>query len=204
MEKNELNQKIAEVSKSVLSYCLARTSNTQDAEDLAQEILLKIMTSAQNLRNDEAFYGFMWAVAGNVFKDWLRKKSRHRNAELTEIDATENFDFEKLDNESDIFLLRRELALLNEKHRKATVLYYINNKSCAEIAQILSVSENMVKYLLFKSRKILKEGMNMERNYGEQSYNPKGLEIQFLGNGNNRYWQLGRRIVPQNILFACY
>lgn len=204
MEKNELNQKIAEVSKSVLSYCLARTSNTQDAEDLAQDILLKIMTSAEKLRNDEAFYGFMWAVAGNVYKDWLRKKSRSKNVELTEIDATENFDFEKLDNESDVYLLRRELALLSEKHRKATVLYYINNKSCSQIADELSVSESMVKYLLFKSRKILKEGINMERNYGEQSYNPKGLEIQFLGNGQNRYWKLGRRIVPQNILFACY
>ena len=204
MERNELNQKIAEVSKSVLSYCLARTSNREDAEDLAQDILVKIMTSAQNLRNDEAFYGFMWAVAGNVYKDWLRKKSRHKPAELTEIDATEEFDFEKLDNESDVYLLRRELALLNEKHRKATILYYINNKSCSQIANELSVSESMVKYLLFKSRKILKEGMNMERIYGEQSYNPKGLEIQFLGNGNNRYWQLGKRIVPQNILFACY
>ena len=204
MDKNELNQKIAEVSKSVLSYCLARTPNTQDAEDLAQDILVKIMTSAQNLRNDEAFYGFMWAVAGNVYKDWLRKKSRRKSAELTEIDATEDFDFEKLDNESDIYLLRRELGLLSDKHRKATVLYYINNKSCSQIANELAVSESMVKYLLFKSRKILKEGMNMERIYGEQSYNPKGLEIQFLGNGTNNYWRLGRRIVPQNILFACY
>lgn len=204
LEKHEINKKIEEVSKSVLSYCLARTSNREDAEDLAQDILLKIMTSVQNLRNDEAFYGFMWSVAGNVYKDWLRKKSRHKTAELNEIDATEDFDFEKLDNESDVYLLRRELALLNEKHRKATILYYIKNKSCSQIADELSVSESMVKYLLFKSRKILKEGMNMERIYGEQSYNPKGLEIQFLGNGHNRYWQLGRRIVPQNILFACY
>ena len=152
MEKNELNQKIEEVSKSVLSYCLARTPNVQDAEDLAQDILVKIMTSAQNLRNDEAFYGFMWAVAGNVYKDWLRKKSRHKTAEITEIDATEDFDFGKLDNESDVYLLRRELALLSEKHRKATILYYINNKSCSQIADELSVSESMVKYLLFKSK----------------------------------------------------
>lgn len=204
MEKHEINKKIEEVSKSVLSYCMARTANSQDAEDLAQDILLEIMKSAQNLRNDEAFYGFMWSVAGNVYKQWLRKNSRGKSVELNDIDAVEQFDFEKLDKESDICKLRRELSFLSEKYRKATVLYYIENKSCAQISEELSVSENMVKYLLFKSRKILKEGMNMERIYGEQSYNPKGLEIQFLGNGNNRYWQLAQRIVPQNILFACY
>lgn len=204
MEKHEINRKIEEASKSVLSYCMARTANSQDAEDLAQDILLEILKSAQNLRNDEAFYGFMWSVAGNVYKQWLRKNPRIRNVELNDIDAVEEFDFEKLDKESDVYKLRRELSFLSEKYRKATILYYIDNNSCAEIAEKLSASENMVKYLLFKSRKILKEGMNMERIYGEQSYNPKGLEIQFLGNGTNRYWQLAKRIVPQNILFACY
>ncbi len=204
MEKKELDKKITEASKSVLSYCMSRTSNRQDAEDLAQDILLEILRSAPSLRNDEAFYGFMWSVAGNVYKHWLRKNSRGQSVELNEIDAVEEFDFDALDKESDVFLLRRELTLLDEKHRKATILYYIENKSCSEISEVLSVSESMVKYLLFKSRKILKEGMNMERNYGVQSYNPKGLSVQFLGNGKNRYWRLAQRIAPQNILFACY
>lgn len=142
MKKSELDKKITEVSKSVLSYCLARTSNAQDAEDLAQEILLKIMTSAQNLRNDEAFYGFMWAVAGNVFKDWLRKKSRNKSVELNDIDATEDFDSEKIsgdlvhsnfsDNFTNVFLdiaegktdgfSDNDLALIAEMVKKGYVL----------------------------------------------------------------------------------
>ena len=96
------------------------------------------------------------------------------------------------------------LRLLSEKYRRATILYYLENKSCAEIAGILSVSESMVKYLLFKSRKLLKEGMSMERNYGEQSYQPKRLELLFWGNGPNRYYSLCSKLIPQNILFACY
>lgn len=47
MDKHEMEEKIAEVSKTVLSYCIARTSNWHDAEDMAQEILLEIAKSAQ-------------------------------------------------------------------------------------------------------------------------------------------------------------
>ena len=54
MEKHELDEKIAEVSKTVLSYCMARTSDWHDAEDLAQEILYEITKSAPNIRDDRA------------------------------------------------------------------------------------------------------------------------------------------------------
>lgn len=44
----------------------------------------------------------------------------------------------------------------------------------------------------------------MERNYGQQSYNPKGLSLMFWGNGANRYYHLCDSKISQNILFACY
>ena len=74
MEKQEVNARIIEAAKTIYSYCAARTPNQHEAEDLAQEIMMEICRSAHNIRNPEAFYGFMWAVAGNVYKQWLRKK----------------------------------------------------------------------------------------------------------------------------------
>ena len=72
MDKYELDTKIADIAKSLLSYCMARTSNHFEAEDLAQDIILEIYKSADNIRNADAFYGFMWAVAGNVYKQWCK------------------------------------------------------------------------------------------------------------------------------------
>ncbi len=201
MDKHELDTKIADMAKTILSYCIARTSNRFEAEDLAQDIILEIYKSADNIRNTDAFYGFMWAVAGNVYKQWCKNKSKTKECELTEnlFDVAEVFD----DN-SELYLLRRELTLLSEKYRKAVILYYIENKSCSEISKHLSISESMVKYLLFKSRQILKEGINMERNYGQQSYNPKELSILYWGNGKNTYNAVYENKISQNILFACY
>ena len=199
MDRNEVDLKICDMAKSILSYCVSRTPNRFDAEDLAQDIILEMYKSSANIRNEAAFYGFMWAVAGNVYKQWCRKKNRcefHFVAD--ECDAQHFGDDEQLD------LLRRELSLLSEKYRKAVVLYYIDKKSCSQISDILSVSESMVKYLLFKSRQILKEGITMERTYGEQSYNPKELSILYWGNGKKTYNSTLEKRIAQNILFACY
>ena len=206
MDKHELNKKITEVSKSILSYCITRTSNQHEANDLAQDIILEILKSSQNIRDENAFYGFMWSVAGNVYKQWYRKKCNIRECELADNIFDEKDEINDIiDDSSDVYLLRRELTLLMAKYRRATILYYLENKSCSEISQSLSISESMVKYLLFKSRKILKEGMDMERNYGEQSYNPKCLNLMYMGEGPNKYWQLiNENKIRQNILWACY
>ena len=206
LERDNFESRTAQISKSILSYCMARTSNEHEAEDLAQDILLELTRSVQNIRDEKAFYSFMWSVAKNVYKQWYRKKLRHQECELTDnISDPENIFDVILDEHSDLYLLRRELSLLSEKYRRATILYYLENKSCSEISSLLSVSESMVKYLLFKSRKILRDGMNMERNYGEQSYNPKNLNLMYMGEGPNKYWELinGNKI-RQNILWSCY
>ena len=202
MDKQELDAKVKEIAKSLLSYCAARTSNHFDAEDLAQDIILEIYKSADNIRNIDAIYGFMWAVAGNVYKQWCRNKAKDTKCRLT--DNLPDVAELPVEDHSALSLLRRELTLLAKKYRKTVVLYYIDGKSCLEISDCLGISESMVKYLLFKSRQILKEGMSMERNYGTQSYNPKRLSLLFWGNGENRYYHLCKSKISQNILFACY
>jgi hypothetical protein len=110
LKQEELDEKITAASKSILSYCVSRTSNGQDAEDLAQDILYEIIKSTANLRDDRAFYGFMWKVAGNVYKQWCRKKLTVNVCELTDDVHEDSDEFTAvLEDNSDIYLLRREL-----------------------------------------------------------------------------------------------
>ena len=131
MNENELRKKISEVSKTIFSYCMAKTPTREEAEDLSQDILYELIKSAKNIRDDNAFYAFMWGVAGNVYKQWYRKKLKNNTCELTEDVASED-DLPE-GSTGDIYLLRRELTLLSEKYRKATILYYIEDCSCSEI-----------------------------------------------------------------------
>lgn len=202
MNETELHEKIEKAAKTIFSYCMAKTPTREEAEDLSQDILYELIRSSGNIRDSKAFYAFMWGTAGNVYKQWYRKKLKNATCELTEDIFAEDESVE--DDCSDIFLLRRELSLLSEKYRRATILYYVKGLSCLEIASKLAVSESMVKYLLFKSRKILKEGMNMERTLGELSYNPKNLIPMYSGQGPNHFWQFMQSRSRQNIVSACY
>ena len=61
MKKQELDTRITETAKALLSYCRVRTASSFEAEDLAQDIIVEIYKSVDNLRNEEAFYiGSKW------------------------------------------------------------------------------------------------------------------------------------------------
>ena len=203
MDESKFNEKLTDAAKTIFSFCMAKTSNKEDAEDLSQDILYELIKSSGSIRDENTFYGFMWSVANNVYSHWYKRKLKNITCELDENMASDEDLFDIEDN-SDIYLVRRELSLLSEKHRKATILYYIDRKSCQEIAQSLNITESMVKYLLFKSRKILKEGMNMERNLGELSYNPKTLHPMYHGQGPNRFYDFMQSKIKQNIVSSCY
>lgn len=193
--------RITEMSRVIRAWCIARTPTLPDAEDLAQDVLLAMLEAAPNLRDEGAFYGFMWSVARNVYRQWAAKSARRRESPLTEAAYEQVFP---ADAPEDVALLRRELTLLSRQYREAAVLYYVRGMKTAEIAQVLSVSQSMVKYLLFKARIILKEGMEMERNYGTQSYHPRSLDLRYWGQGPNHYYGAAGTLLRQNILFACY
>ena len=195
-------ERIAAMSRTVYAWCAARTAAAADAEDLSQEVLLAMLRAAPNLRDERAFYGFMWSVAGNVYKRWLRK--RHTETMLTDTMADAVDPFAAMEEGEDICLLRRELMLLTSQCRRATVLYYVQGMKTAEVAAVLGVSVSMVKYLLFKARNTIREGIDMERNYGEQSYHPRRMDLRYWGHGPNHYYGMADTLLRQNILLACY
>lgn len=82
MNTYERREKVAQMSKSIFQYCLSRTSSYQESEDLSQEILLTLCESIENLRDEKAFYAFVWRTADNILKGWYRNKDKHSNAEL--------------------------------------------------------------------------------------------------------------------------
>lgn len=199
------NDRIADMSRAVYAWSAARTLSAADAEDLSQEVLLEMLRAAPNLKDERAFYGFMWSVAHRVYWGWLRKK-RMQPAALEEAEASPDpaDPFAALEASDELRLLRRELTLLTSQCRRAAVLYYVKGMKVAEIAGAMDVSASMVKYLLFKARNTIREGMEMERSYGEQSYHPRRLDLRYWGMGPNHYYGMAGTLLRQNILFACY
>lgn len=206
MEHAEAIEKLTDSVKDIFAFSVSRLYNKQDAEDLTNDIIVEVLSSLERLRNDEAFYGYMWTIAENTLKRYIRsKKIKDTECHADFLGVYWDTPEDRLFESEDLAILRRELSLLSKQYRDVTVKYYIENKSCTAIAKELAVSEEMIKYYLFKTRKILKEGVTMNRKYGEKSYNPGKFYINFWGNGNNGYvWQTFERRLPGNIVLAAY
>jgi len=210
MDQVKLEQKIQENMKAIFGFSLTRLGNVKEAEELASDILYQIVRSANNLKDEERFYGFLWKVAENTYKDYLRKKAKNASRITAFDENTADESDSPLDDlikNEELNRLRRELSLLSKQYRDAAVLYYIEHLSCSEVANQLHISVEMVKYYLFRARKIIREGMNLERLYGEKSYRPCQFEIDFWGTkaGDDReYRDFQARKIKGNILLAAY
>jgi RNA polymerase sigma factor (sigma-70 family) len=98
-------------------------------------------------------------------------------------------------------LLRRELAFIASDYRNIVVSYYIDDRNLKDIATSLNLPEGTVKTRLFKARKLLKEGMNMAREFGVRSYKPEEIKFSASGNQPNGLpWKAVERKVTKNIL----
>lgn len=206
MDTQERREKVAEMSKAIFQYCLSRTSSYQESEDLSQEILLKLCDSIEELRDEKAFYAFVWRTADNILKGWYRNRIKRGTAELD--DTIPDDPWEKLEEQAEeneqLTLITRELSLLNSNYRRVMVAYYIDGLSVKDISARASLTQSMVKYLLFQSRKRIKEGITMERTFGEYSYNPVKLDLRWLTAPVRDYAGLHFSSIQQNILMACY
>lgn len=205
MDLEELREKVAQMSKSIFQYCLSRTSSYQESEDLSQEILLALCKSVENLRDEKAFYAFVWRTADNILKGWYRSRNK-RAAELD--DNISDGSWEAREEQTELNeqhrLITRELSLLNSNYRRVMVAYYIDGLPVKDISVRFSLSQSMAKYLLFQSRKRIKEGITMERTFGEYSYNPVKLDWRWLSAPTRDYSGLHFSSIQQNILMACY
>lgn len=210
MEQEKIVALVEENIKTIYAYALSRVSNKEDAEDMAGDIVCAILKSGARIQDEHAFFGYIWAIAGNTFKKYLYKKSRASFVELQE-NQPEQSDFvsdmvENMWMAEQTGFLRRELALLSKEYRECTVAYYFEELSCKEVAEKRHISLEMVKYYLFKTRKLLKEGIGMDREFGEKSYKPGKFEFItiFEQNFNAEYLNLFKRKLPGNILLSAY
>ncbi len=211
MTKERASELIMENLTAIYGFAFGRLYDKDKVEDLASEIVCEILASVKNLEKEEAFWGFAWRIAENTFRKFIKREElRGRTETHSEEEYPGNYIappeeeyIEKEEQDEQIYLLRRELSLLSRTNREVCVAYYVDNKSCSEIAKEQNISLEMVKYHLFKTRKLLKEGIGMMRKLGEKSYNPGTFKLDFWGDWNH-YSALFRRKLPGAIMLAAY
>ena len=124
--------------------------NAADAEDAAQEALLRYHLSDKQFESQEHIRAWLLRVAVNWAKNISRSFWRRNTVPLEEYMETLEFDCQE---SRDIF---REVMALPEKYRLVIHLYYYEDYSVQEISRILGIRVSNVKVRLSRGRQMLK------------------------------------------------
>jgi RNA polymerase sigma-70 factor (ECF subfamily) len=157
----------------VLAILKQLVPHPQNAEDLTQDVFLRIYRARLTYEPNAKFSTWVFTIAQNVAKNALRQYSRQReqqvpatgpdrNIESLEQMATDASGLQparQLDRLEMGEVVRRALELLPERQRVAVWLAKFENMSYQEIADSMGLSIPAIKSLLSRARNNLKEAL---------------------------------------------
>ncbi len=159
---------VEDYQKKVYNIALRMIGNSHDAEELAQEVFIRVFKSLRNFKEQAQFSTWIYRITTNLCLDELRKRKNRKVVYLDqEIDTGENEVKRQLEDEGptpDVTAEKnevRELVLdaiqkLPDNHRTMLILRDLNGMSYDDIAKILNSPEGTVKSRINRARQALK------------------------------------------------
>jgi len=130
----------------------------EDAEDIAQEVFVKLAQKLQTFGGRSSFKTWLYRITVNTAKDFIRKCVTHRGYETAY--AMEQDDANPGPPPGDHLAAKRLYKALNrlsEKQKAAVLLVLSEGMSHQEAARVLKCPEKTVSWRIFQARKKLKK-----------------------------------------------
>lgn len=145
-----VNSEQEQLRRFLLALCCG---NRVEADDIAQETLVKAYLSSSGYREQGKFTAWIYRIAHNTFLDHQRRHSHSVGIEAAEklhdssLSSDRSFRYQEL---------YTAIQTLSPKERTAILLFYIKGYSIKEISNIVDCSEDAVKKQLSRGREELK------------------------------------------------
>lgn len=156
--------------RQMVGFMYRMCHNPAAAEELAQEVFLRVYRSRENYEASAKFNTWLYRIATNLAVNHARD-TRHERAENTvrldepdqETGATPDLPADSLTAEEQmvrqerIAVIRKKVQALPERQRMAVILHKYQQMDYREIAKAMKMSESATKSLLFRAYETLRE-----------------------------------------------
>jgi RNA polymerase sigma-70 factor (ECF subfamily) len=156
--------------RSLVSFMYRMARNPAAAEDLAQEVFLRVYRSRTTYEASAKFTTWLYRIATNLAVNHARD-TRHERPEVTVSldtpDEETGTTFELPDGavsaeqamarRERVLAIRRRVAALPERQRLAVIMHKYQQMDYKQIAEVLKLSESATKSLLFRAYETLRE-----------------------------------------------
>ncbi|GCE28874.1 RNA polymerase sigma factor YlaC [Dictyobacter alpinus] len=135
-----------------------KMNNDHMARDLAQDTLFKAWRNLASLKEPAAFKSWLYQIANHSFLDLQKRRKKIATVDIAS--CQENTYHLQVEGPEDGYISKElfyeALDLMKPKHRDCLLLYVHENKSKAEIADMLGIKENSVDKYLSRARQELR------------------------------------------------
>lgn len=144
-------------SVSLKEFIIKRVANEPDADDILQDIFMKIYNNIGSLIDDNKIHAWIYSITRNTINDYYRKK--YNSYEITELpEDIEDDSYDELSANTEIAsCLKAMIENLPEIYKEAILLTVFQNMTQRELSERLGISLSGAKSRVQRARKMLKE-----------------------------------------------
>jgi len=154
MTHEQLNADIAEYHGMVFRLAFSCMGNRFDADDVTQEVFIRLYRYKKTFSGDEHKKAFLIRVTVNICKDMQKSAWFKKRVPLDEnIPASNTSGENENENEG---ILQEYINELKPKYRAVVFLHYYEGYSTSEIAKMLKTPESTITTRLSRARNYLK------------------------------------------------
>jgi len=156
----------------VFTLALRFTKNREDAEEVSQDIFIKAYKALADFRGQSRFSTWLYTIVNTTCISFLRKKRLDTHS----LDSDKVFQLadsqesgmhaNQVEQKSRIHMVNQAIKMLSPDDAGIITLFYKNEQTLEEIAQILGVEVNAAKVRLHRARARLKE--KIESNFAQE------------------------------------
>jgi RNA polymerase sigma-70 factor (ECF subfamily) len=163
---------IEKYRKQMVHFMFRMSRNQAVAEELAQEVFLRVYRSRQTYRAEAKFSTWLYRIATNLGVNHARDTKYERTAQNVYLDqpdpetgtspdvADSTLSVEQeLVREERMSAIRKHVMALPERQRNAVLMHKYQEMDYKEIGEVLKLSESATKSLLFRAYQTLRENL---------------------------------------------
>jgi RNA polymerase sigma-70 factor (ECF subfamily) len=164
------NYLIEKYRKPIIHFMFRMVHNQAVAEELAQEVFLRVYRSRQTYRAEARFTTWLYRIATNLGVNYARDTKHERAAQNVYLDqpdpetgttpdladATPSVEHDLVRDER-MLAIRQHVMALPERQRTAVLMHKYQGMDYNQIGEVLKLSESATKSLLFRAYQTLRE-----------------------------------------------
>ena len=134
----------------VYSTAYRMLGNSTDAEDITQDVFVRVYKKLHTLRNEAVLSTWIWRITMNLCIDWLRKKK------VKMVSSEEPIVTDRSDPHLKL-TLERMISSLPDGYKSVFILHDVEGLNHKEISKVLRISEGTSKSQLHRARMLLRD-----------------------------------------------